>query len=145
MGDGAYLFDPQGDLRASQIYPCLVACSDPLAGQVRLDVQPRRDESISVTNTSGGPVDLGGHLVKLHNAGKPDQFVFGYPFRPGTVLAPGETLRHRPGRLAGDDTRLERHAGRGPYVLADGKGVVSLRTTDDLVTACDAWGAASCR
>ena len=145
MGDGAYLFDPQGDLRASQTYPCVVACSDPLAGRVRLEVQPRRNESISVTNASGGPVDLGGHLVKLHNAGKPDQFVFGYPFRPGTVLQPGETLRIDPGGSPSDDTRLERHLGRGPYVLADGKGVVSLRTTDDLVTACEAWGAASCR
>ena len=94
---------------------------------------------------AAAPVDLGGHLVKLHNAGKPDQFVFGYPFRPGTVLQPGETLRIDPGGSPSDDTRLERHAGRGPYVLADGKGVVSLRTTDDLVTACEAWGAASCR
>lgn len=144
MGDGAYLFDPQGDLRASQIYPCLVACSDPLAGKVRLDVQPRRDEAISVANTSGAPVDLGGHLVKLHNAGKPDQFVFGYPFRPGTVLQPGETLRIDPGGSPEDDTRLVRHLGRGPYVLADGKGVVSLRTSDDLVTRCTAWGSASC-
>ena len=148
MGDGAYLFDPQGDLRAWQIYPCVVACSDPLAGRVGLQVQPRRDESISISNTSGAPVDLGGHLVKLHNAGKPDQFVFGYPFRHGTVLAPGETLRLDPGGSPGDDTRLVRHAGRGPYVLADGKGVVSLRTTDDLITACVRWGPthpASCR
>jgi hypothetical protein len=145
MGDGAYLFDPQGDLRAWQTYPCLVACNDPLAGRVRLQVQPSRNESISITNTSGGPVDLGGHLIKLHNAGKPDQFVFGYPFRFGTVLQPGETLWLDPGGSPDDDTRLERHAGRGPYVLADGKGVVSLRTTDDLVTACEAWGAASCR
>jgi endonuclease YncB( thermonuclease family) len=145
MGDGAYLFDPQGDLRAWEIYPCLVACGDPLAGRVRLSVQPRRDESIAVTNASGAPADLGGHVVKLHNAGKPDQFVFGVPFRPGTVLQPGETLRIDPGGSPGDDTRLQRHLGRGPYVLADGKGVVSLRTTDDLVTACEAWGAASCR
>jgi endonuclease YncB( thermonuclease family) len=145
MGDGAYLFDPRGDLRAWEIYPCLVACSDPLAGNVGLAVQPRRDESISITNTSGGPVDLGGHLVKLHLSGKPDPFVFGYPFRAGTVLAPGETLRIDPGGSPSDDTRLERHLGRGPYVLADGKGVVSLRTTDDLVTACESWGAASCR
>ena len=108
-------------------------------------MQPRRDESISITNTSGGPVDLGGHLVKLHNAGKPDQFVFGYPFRRARCWQPGETMRLDPGGSPSDDTRLERHAGRGPFVLADGKGVVSLRTTDDLVTACDAWGAASCR
>ena len=86
MGDGAYLFDPQGDLRAWQIYPCRVACSDTLAGKVALSVQPRRDESISIANTGGAPVDLGGHLIKLHNAGMPDQFVFGYPFEAGTVL-----------------------------------------------------------
>jgi hypothetical protein len=145
MGDGAYLFDPQGDLRAWEIYPCLVACSDPLAGRVRLAVEPLRNESISVTNTSGFPIDLGGHLLKLHNAGKPDQFVFGYPFTLGTVLAPGETMQLDPGGSPSDDTRLQRHAGRGPFVLADGRGVVSLRTTDDLVTACEAWGDAACR
>jgi micrococcal nuclease len=27
MGDGAYLFDPQGDLRAWDIWPCYVSCS----------------------------------------------------------------------------------------------------------------------
>jgi hypothetical protein len=145
MGDGAYLFDPQGDLRARQIYPCLVACSDALAGKVALSVQPRGRESISIANTSGAPVDLGGHLVKLHNAGKPDQFVFGYPFRAGTVLAPGETMVLDPAGEPGEDTRLYRGLGRGTYTLADGKGVVSLRTTDDLVTACTSWGDASCR
>jgi hypothetical protein len=84
MGDGGYLFDPQGDLRAWQTYPCLVACSDPLAGRVRLAVQP-----------SGSPED-------------------------GTLL--------------------ERHLGRGRFVLADGTGVVSLRTADDVVTDCVEWG-----
>ena len=32
LGDGGYLFDPDGDLRASMIYPCLVACAHPLGG-----------------------------------------------------------------------------------------------------------------
>jgi endonuclease YncB( thermonuclease family) len=27
LGDGAYLFDPQGDLRVESMYPCLAACS----------------------------------------------------------------------------------------------------------------------
>jgi endonuclease YncB( thermonuclease family) len=143
-GDGAYLFDPQGDLRAWEIYPCLVACSDPLAGKVSLTVRPRGRESISIANTSGGPIDLGGHLVKLHHAGKPDQFVFGYPFQAGTVLAAGETMVLDPSGEPGEDTRLYRGLGRGSYTLADGKGVVSLRTTDDLVTACTSWGDASC-
>lgn len=30
MGDGGYLFDPQGDLRAWMNYPCRDACADPL-------------------------------------------------------------------------------------------------------------------
>ena len=145
MGDGAYLFDPQGDLRAWEMYPCLDACSDPLAGRVAMSVQPRGREPISIANTGGGPVDLGGHVLKLHNAGKPDQFVFGYPFKLGTVLQAGETMVVDPGGDPGDDRRLSRHVGRGPFVLADGKGVVSLRTTDDLVTDCQDWGAASCR
>ena len=109
MGDGAYLFDPQGDLRAWEIYPCLVACSDSLAGKVALTVQPRRGESISIANASGGPVDLGGHVLKLHNAGKPDQFVFGYPFKAGTVLAAVRDDGPRPGRL-----RQRRHAAAAP-------------------------------
>ena len=144
MGDGAYLFDPQGDLRAWEIYPCLVACDDPLAGKVSLAAQPRRDESMAITNTSGGPVDLGGHVAKVHLNDRPNHFVMGYFFRTGTILQPGETMRVDPGGSASDDTRLERHAGRGPHVMPDAGGVVSLRTTDDLVTSCTAWGSASC-
>ena len=39
-GDGAYLFDPQGDLRAAMTYPCLVACEHPDAGALRLEADP---------------------------------------------------------------------------------------------------------
>jgi hypothetical protein len=31
IGDGAYLFDPQGDLRAWRMYPCHGACAGPTA------------------------------------------------------------------------------------------------------------------
>ena len=82
---------------------------------------------------------------RVSSAGEPDQFVFGYPFKAGTVLQAGETMMVDPGGDPGDDTRLLRHVGRGSFVLADGKGVVSLRTTDDLVTDCAAWGDAACR
>ena len=59
FGDGAYLFDPQGDLRTSTTWPCLRACADPLQGRVRLAVHPRTPEQVTVTNTSAGEVDLG--------------------------------------------------------------------------------------
>ena len=66
------------------------------------------------------------------------------PFAAVTVLAPGETMVLDPGGSRADGTRLERHAGRGSFVPADGKGVVSLRTTVDIVTDCTSWGDASC-
>ena len=42
------------------------------------------------------------------------------------------------------DTPLERHLGRGPYVLTDGGNVVSLRSATDVVVACEAWGRSRC-
>ena len=45
LGDGAYLFDPQGDLRASMTYPCLVACEHPDAGALTLRAEPGGRES----------------------------------------------------------------------------------------------------
>ena len=32
MGDGAYLFDPQGDIRAWMMYPCRINCANPAQG-----------------------------------------------------------------------------------------------------------------
>jgi endonuclease YncB( thermonuclease family) len=143
-GDGGYLFDPDGDLRAAFVFPCVVACSDPLAGRIRLTAQPRGDEWIGITNTSDAPVDLGDHLVKPHVRGAPGVFAFGYRFAPGTLLAPGETMRVAPGGRARDDSRLLRHAGRSDRALADTGNAVDLRTADDQLTACVAWGAGRC-
>ena len=144
-GDGAYQFDPQGDLRASRIYPCTVACESPLSGAIKVRVNPTTPESITVTNVSGAPVDLAGHLIKLHLNGRPDQFIFGYDFDPGSVLAPGDTLQLVMDGSPRDDEPLLRHLGRGPFVLADGGNVVSLRSADDVVVDCADWGRARCR
>ncbi|MEA2427082.1 MAG: competence protein ComEC, partial [Thermoleophilaceae bacterium] len=57
-GDGAYLFDPDGDVRAFMQYPCRWHCADPLAGAVRLDVHPAGQEYVDVTNVSSGGIDL---------------------------------------------------------------------------------------
>jgi hypothetical protein len=144
MGDGGYLFDSDGDLRASMTYRCEFACTDPLKGKVELSVQPRSPESISIRNGSGAPVDLAGHTVKLHLIGHRDAFVFGYPFAPGSVVGPGQTMTILPAGPSSRDTALVRHLGRGEHVLTDGGNVVSLRTMDDHVTACVAWGNKRC-
>lgn len=129
VGDGGYLFDPQRDLRASALYPCVVACRDPLAGRVRVTVHPGEPESISVTNTGDAVVDLVDHTIKLRNRGRPGQYVFGEVFGPGTFLAPGRTLRRQPPHANG---------------LSDRGGVVELRTLTDVRTDCADWGFGRC-
>jgi endonuclease YncB( thermonuclease family) len=144
MGDGAYLFDPQGDLRVSSMYPCVVSCQDPLAGAVDLEAHPTTPESISITNRSGVPIDLQGHVLKLGLVGHPDHYIFGYPFQPGTILQPGQTMRVNPGGSASASAGLLLNLGRGSFVLADHAGVLSLRTATDIVTACTSWGRGHC-
>ena len=101
FGDGAYLFDPQGDLRANTTWPCLRACTDPLQGRVRLAVHPRTPEQVTVTNTGAGEVDLDGHLLALHLRGHAGSYTWSSPFPAGARLAPGETLRIDPGGAPG--------------------------------------------
>ena len=143
-GDGGYLFDPRGNLRASMIYPCLVGCSSALAGKVDVTVHPTTPESIAVTNVSAERVDLAGNLLKLHLNGMPKTFIWGYPFGAGTVLDPGESLQVLPDGSPARDTPLVRHLGRGPFVLTDGGNVVSLRSATDVVVDCEAWGRYRC-
>jgi endonuclease YncB( thermonuclease family) len=143
-GDGGYLFDPRGNLRASMIYPCAVACATRLQGKVRVRVQPTTPERIEITNVSGEPVDLAGHLLKLHLKGMRKKFIWGYPFGAGSMLAPGETLQVHPDGSPERSSRLDRFLGRGPYVLTDRGNVVSLRSATDVVVECTAWGRSSC-
>jgi endonuclease YncB( thermonuclease family) len=145
LGDGGYLFDPQGDLRASQIYACTVACQDPLAGVVQIRVHPKTPESIDIVNAGAGWVDLGDHILKLRFLHKRDAFIFGYPFPPGTLLAPGESMHVVPGGSRALNSAHVVHLARGSYVLADGGGQLTLRTMTDDVTACASWGRGRCR
>ena len=84
LGDGAYLFDPQGDLRYGQVYPCSVGCSEPLAGKVGFSAQPKSPESVQISNASGGPIDLFEYEV--------ESAPWFYEFQRGTVLQPGEAI-----------------------------------------------------
>ena len=86
-----------------------VECSDSLAGQgagvgcIRrapgVDLGRQRERLTSA--------DLGGHVLEAASeGGRPDRFVFGYPFRFGTVIPAGRgRLTARPGRLFRVTTR----------------------------------------
>src|SRR5829696_3571211 len=135
-GDGAYLFDPQGDLRAWMIYPCRVACSDPNQGQLSVDANPRRKEVVWIKNNATWPIDLEDYQLKSRP--------YGYDFAPGTVLYPGETIRVFTGGDASEDTQYERHWGMTNPILDNSGDVVSLVSYTDVPIACTAWGSRSC-
>jgi endonuclease YncB( thermonuclease family) len=136
LGDGAYLFDPQGDLRAWMVYPCRYACTNPLQEALTVKAQPRGREYVDVTNVSGFAIDLHGYelTTAYHN----------YAFRFDSVLQPGETVRVERTGPATDDTHLSKHMDLPDPILPNGKGAVQVRTFDDIVVSCDAWGGAVC-
>jgi len=136
MGDGAYLFDPQGDMRASQIYPCREACTDPNAAALRIDATPKGRESVRITNTGATPIDLEPYRL----VSKP----YSYAFDPNSVVGPGETMHVRLYETFEDDGRLERSWPTNGPILNNGGDVVQLRRFDDVLLACTAWGSRSC-
>jgi endonuclease YncB( thermonuclease family) len=136
MGDGAYLFDPQGDIRAWMIYPCKVGCTNPAQGQIALATQPRKDEWISVTNTGGSALDMEPYVLKTPP--------YSYAFPTGTVLGPGQTIRvHTQGDPA-EDTATDKYWGMTGQILDNSGDVASLDTYNDIRIACTAYGSKSC-
>jgi hypothetical protein len=137
MGDGAYLFDPLGNVRALMVYPCTVACSDPLQGAVAItaDAAVRR-ESVTLSNLTAGPIDLGGYVLKS----TPHSYHLG----AGSVLRPGESMRILVGGAPEDDKPLLKHWGIAKPILRDAGDVVRLSTYSDITLACTVWGDRSC-
>jgi len=137
-GDGGYLFDPQGDLRASMVYPCRLQCADPYQdGVLHLETHPKGEaEHVVVRNDGAGPVDLFGYVLWSRS--------IQYGFPAGTVLQPGQELTVQPLGSPAEDTAERRFMGLEATILPNKKGRVYVRTFDDIEIACDAWGGASC-
>jgi endonuclease YncB( thermonuclease family) len=144
MGDGGYLFDPQGDLRFWMIYPCLVRCDDPLRGNAKLSAHPSAPEYFQVSNTAGATIDLEGYLLKVSLSKNPSLFTHSYVFSGNSTVGPGETLRLWIQGSPSRNDRLNKYWGLSDYILPDRQGRASLRTFTDIVVACDAWGSISC-
>jgi endonuclease YncB( thermonuclease family) len=136
MGDGAYLFDPAGDLRAWMQYPCRVNCTDPNQGAFDLRVSPSGRESVTLHNTSPATVDLDGYALTTGG--------HSYAFAPDTLVAPDDTLRvHLDGSPA-DDSATDVYWGATNSLLPNDAGAVRLTTFDGIVLACRAWGGSGC-
>jgi hypothetical protein len=137
LGDGAYLFDTLGNVRASMVYPCRGVCVDPLEGAVELTADPfGRDESITLANVSGGPIDLDGYVVKSPP--------YSYALDGGAVIPPGESLRIEVRGDPADDTPLERHWGFARPIMRNDGDVARLATYTNITLDCSAWGDKVC-
>jgi hypothetical protein len=136
LGDGAYLFDPQGDLRAWMLYPCRVACSDPYQGALDVIAQPRRPERVTMRNRSARPVDLYGYALAIRGSS--------FPFDASSVLAPGEAMTVYMQGDPHEDARGLRHLGVSGYTLPDAGGSVRVSAFNGVTLACDAWGYGTC-
>jgi endonuclease YncB( thermonuclease family) len=138
MGDGGYLFDPRGNLRAFSIFPCRVACADPLDGRLGLTVDPAaKQESATIENRGAAAVDLEGYRLEAYPRG--------FAFPSGTVVQPGQRLRVVVGGTPADDEPLLLHwpVDTAP-ILANAGGAVRVATFTGVTVACASWGSGSC-
>ena len=136
MGDGAYLFDPHGDLRAWMTYPCRVACTDPYQGAVEVTAKPRGRESVTVRNIAASAIDLDGYRLQSPP--------YSYAFPRDSVLEPGEEMRIDIQGDPAEDTRLEKHWGETGPILNNGGDKVRLNSFRGVELDCYAYGSGSC-
>ena len=136
IGDGAYLFDPDGDLRASRVYPCFVGCAEPLTGKVDFTVHAADPESVRLANTSGGPIDLSEYEV--------ESVPYFYEFARGTVLQPGQAITLVVKQRPEDDTQFVKGWGMNKFLFGDQRDVVTLRNPLGAPVVCAAWGGETC-
>lgn len=136
-GDGAYLFDPQGDLRAWMMYPCVYRCTDRYQHDVRITVHPSGHEYATVRNVSPSAIDLQGYRLTAR--------AYSYEFPAGTVLRPGDVLRVDVDGDPAADQALRKYWGVGKFILPNRGGAARVSTYNDIVLACRAWGSGSCK
>jgi endonuclease YncB( thermonuclease family) len=139
VGSGAYLVDPDGDLRAYQTWPCVRRCADPTRGALRMRVRhdPPGPDSDDVNGERIGLTNVGSRIIRT---GKLviDAHPYVYELPPKHRLKPGETLTIHAGK--GKDSRLQRYIGSSKPILNNAGDRVLVRTYDAIVVACEDWG-----
>jgi endonuclease YncB( thermonuclease family) len=136
MGDGAYLYDKQGDLRAWMTFPCRLACTDPNAGAIAISAHPKGREYVTLRNTSAAAVDLQDYRLESPP--------WGYSFGPSSVLAPGEDMTIEVRGDPTQDSPLYRFWGLGGAILNNGGDTVRLANYRGVRIGCYAYGSGRC-
>jgi endonuclease YncB( thermonuclease family) len=136
MGDGAYLFDPQGDLRTWMIYPCRRECAAPHQGLIQIDAKYSGREHITLRNNAPTPIDLSTYRL--------DANPYSYAFDRDSVLQPGEEMRIDVRGDPAENTRLEKHWGETGAILRNTGDTVRLASYTEITLGCYAWGDKAC-
>ena len=136
MGDGAYLFDVQGDLRTWMIYPCRLNCVDPHQGQIQVGAKSSGREHITLRNLAPAPIDLSTYRL--------DANPYSYAFDRDSVLLPGEEMRIDVRGDPAEDTRLHKHWGETGAILRNNGDTVRLASYTEITLGCYAWGDKAC-
>lgn len=165
-GDGAFLFDPKGNLREYIMYPCRAGnCTDPLKGKVSVVARYMglEHEWVTIANTSAAPISLDGYEL--------ESVPWFYEFRADDVLEAGKSVvvwidkphevpvgeagvrrifvtptpgLNIPGLRDFANATFFRSWNHKDALLGDGKDVVTLRNPAGAPVECDAWGGEKC-
>ena len=166
MGDGAYLFDPDSEMRSHVQYPCRVTCTEPLDNKLGVTARYMgiEHEWITITNRSSEFVNLNEYEI--------ENVPYFYEFTSRDVIAPGKAITlwlrqphdvptdlggHKllvtpkpglsiPGLTDFASTSEFLSWGFDKGVLADDGDVVVLRNPEGapVAGACDEWGGFRC-
>lgn len=140
MGDGAYLIDRQGNVRASYVYPCMGACVDARAGSVHIskvrddppgnEVRKPNQEYIRITNTGDQAYSMLGYEMRIGG--------WTHEFGSADTLAPGGSLTVRIGR--GVPSGATRYFGMAHSLLDNSGDLIALRSFDARIVDCYGYG-----
>jgi endonuclease YncB( thermonuclease family)/P pilus assembly chaperone PapD len=134
VGDGAYLIDPDGDIRAFFTYPCHAECTDPLQGSILVtanynasgdDATNPNGEWVNITNISSAVIDLQGYLL--------ESWPYSYEFDANSKINPGERMRVYIG--SGNSARLKKYWGKSKGILDNNGDTVKVTTFDTIDVA----------
>lgn len=141
LGNGAYLIDRNTAMRSYYEYPCVLDCSDPLQGVLRITqvnavstaklmANRANQEYIRIKNEGLVPALLDGYYLR--------RGVSTYPFLVNSVIGPGRYLTVRIGK--GTPIRFTQYWGRDSTLLRDKGDRVSLMSNRNVTISAKVWG-----
>ena len=140
LGDGAYLLDRNTAMRTYYEYPCVLDCTDPLQGVLRIT----KVNAVSTAKSAAKRANQ--EFVRIRNTGSTSALLDGYylrrglstyPFLANTRIGPGKSLTVRIGK--GSATELTQYWGQSSTLLRDSGDRVALLSNRNVTISAKQW------